>query len=58
LAIVTLVVICYVAHIRSACQLWEKDTVVLADFANRTGEPVFDVTLKTGLGEANPAQTD
>jgi eukaryotic-like serine/threonine-protein kinase len=26
-----------------------KDTVVLADFANRTGDPVFDGTLRQGL---------
>ncbi|HEY2546083.1 MAG TPA: serine/threonine-protein kinase [Candidatus Acidoferrum sp.] len=29
--------------------LTEKDTVVLADFANRTNEAVFDDTLKTAL---------
>ena len=29
--------------------LTEKDTVVLADFANSTGDPVFDDTLKQGL---------
>ena len=29
--------------------LTEKDTVVLADFANETGDSVFDDTLKTGL---------
>jgi len=29
--------------------LTEKDTIVLADFANRTGDPVFDDTLKTAL---------
>jgi DNA-binding winged helix-turn-helix (wHTH) protein/tetratricopeptide (TPR) repeat protein len=33
-------------------KLTEKDTVVLADFANRTGDPVFDDTLKTALGIA------
>jgi len=27
----------------------EKDTIVLADFSNRTGDPVFDDALKTGL---------
>jgi DNA-binding winged helix-turn-helix (wHTH) protein/Flp pilus assembly protein TadD len=51
-AIVTLAVIGYVAHLRSARRLTEKDTVVLADFANRTGDPVFDDTLKTGLSVA------
>jgi serine/threonine protein kinase len=30
-------------------KLTEKDTVVLADFANSTGDPVFDDTLKQGL---------
>jgi tetratricopeptide (TPR) repeat protein/predicted Ser/Thr protein kinase len=30
--------------------LTEKDTIVLADFDNRTGDAVFDDTLKTGLG--------
>lgn len=29
--------------------LTEKDTIVLADFANTTGDPVFDDTLKQGL---------
>ena len=30
--------------------LTDKDTIVLADFANTTGDPVFDDTLKTALG--------
>jgi len=30
--------------------LTDKDTLVLADFANSTGDPVFDDTLKTALG--------
>ena len=29
--------------------LTEKDTIVLADFENTTGDPVFDDTLKQGL---------
>ena len=29
--------------------LTEKDTIVLADFANTTGDAVFDDTLKQGL---------
>ena len=29
--------------------LTERDTIVLADFANSTGDPVFDDTLKTAL---------
>jgi serine/threonine protein kinase len=32
--------------------LTDKDTIVLADFANRTGDPVFDDTLKTALSVA------
>ncbi len=32
--------------------LTDKDTVVLADFANSTGDPVFDDTLKTALSVA------
>src|ERR1700691_2853353 len=30
-------------------QLTDKDTMVLSDFANSTGDPVFDDTLKTAL---------
>ena len=30
--------------------LTDKDTIVLADFDNKTGDPVFDDTLKTALG--------
>jgi hypothetical protein len=30
-------------------RLTDKDTVVIADFANSTGDPVFDDTLKTAL---------
>ena len=34
---------------RKAPALTEKDTVLLADFVNTTGEPVFDGTLKQAL---------
>jgi serine/threonine protein kinase/tetratricopeptide (TPR) repeat protein len=34
---------------KPASVLTEKDTIVLADFANSTGDPVFDDTLKTAL---------
>ncbi len=37
---------------RSKPALTERDTVVLADFANSTGDPVFDETLKTALSVA------
>ena len=32
-----------------APQLTDKDTIVLADFSNTTGDPVFDETLRQGL---------
>jgi serine/threonine protein kinase/tetratricopeptide (TPR) repeat protein len=35
-----------------AAPLTEKDTIVLADFANTTGDPVFDDTLKQALSVA------
>jgi DNA-binding winged helix-turn-helix (wHTH) protein/tetratricopeptide (TPR) repeat protein len=34
---------------RQARQLTEKDTIVLGDFANSTGDAVFDETLREGL---------
>ena len=37
---------------RQTKPLSEKDTIVVADFANRTGDPVFDDTLKTALSVA------
>ena len=37
------------APVRHPRVLTEKDTVVLADFANATGDPVFDGTLRQGL---------
>ncbi|MGA2020914.1 MAG: serine/threonine-protein kinase [Candidatus Sulfotelmatobacter sp.] len=37
---------------RQLRQLTAKDTVVLTDFANTTGDPVFDDTLKQALGMA------
>ncbi len=39
----------YFARRAQAHMLTEKDTIVLADFANSTGDPVFDDTLKTAL---------
>ena len=39
----------YFRHPAAAHLLTEKDTIVLADFANTTGDPVFDDTLKTAL---------
>jgi hypothetical protein len=34
---------------RPATRLTDKDTIVLADFANSTGDPVFDDALKQAL---------
>jgi serine/threonine protein kinase/tetratricopeptide (TPR) repeat protein len=36
-------------HTTHAAKLTDKDTVVLADFTNTTGDPVFDGTLRQGL---------
>jgi len=38
----------YRSHQQSK-RLTDKDTIVLADFANHTGDAIFDDTLKTGL---------
>ena len=36
-------------HSRESKPLTDKDTIVLADFTNTTGDPVFDGTLRQGL---------
>ena len=36
-------------HSHKAHALTQKDTIVLADFENKTGEAIFDDTLKTAL---------
>jgi serine/threonine protein kinase len=36
-------------HSRKAHAVTDKDTIVLADFTNTTGDPVFDGTLRQGL---------
>lgn len=38
-----------VFYYRGKSKLAQKDTIVLADFANTTGDPVFDATLRQGL---------
>ena len=48
-ALVILAVIASYQYLRRTPKLNEKDTIVLADFANGTGDPVFDDTLKTAL---------
>jgi serine/threonine protein kinase/tetratricopeptide (TPR) repeat protein len=42
----------YRSRQHTAHALTEKDTIVLADFANSTGDAVFDDTLKTALSVA------
>jgi tetratricopeptide (TPR) repeat protein len=36
-------------HLHRTPKLTDKDTIVLTDFANTTGDPVFDDTLRQGL---------
>ncbi|MFZ0135434.1 MAG: protein kinase [Candidatus Sulfotelmatobacter sp.] len=36
-------------HFRKPAQLTNKDVIVISDFANTTGDPVFDSTLKEAL---------
>jgi eukaryotic-like serine/threonine-protein kinase len=39
----------WLLHSRKVRQLTDKDTIVLADFTNTTGDAVFDDTLRQGL---------
>jgi DNA-binding winged helix-turn-helix (wHTH) protein/tetratricopeptide (TPR) repeat protein len=48
MAVVALAVSGYF-YLRRTPKLTDKDTIVLADFANSTGDPVFDDTLRQGL---------
>ncbi len=52
LVILAAAIITGILHWRSSPKLTEKDTIVLADFANSTGDPVFDDTLKQALSVA------
>jgi tetratricopeptide (TPR) repeat protein len=49
LVVATVVVVVGLLHTRRATALTEKDTIVLADFDNKTGDLVFDDTLKQAL---------
>jgi DNA-binding winged helix-turn-helix (wHTH) protein/Tfp pilus assembly protein PilF len=49
IALLTLVVGGMFFYMSKAHTLTEKDTIVLADFANSTGDAVFDGTLRQGL---------
>jgi eukaryotic-like serine/threonine-protein kinase len=48
-SLVILAVIAGYQYFHRTPKLTEKDSIVLADFANATGDPVFDDTLKTAL---------
>jgi len=48
IAVAALAIVGYFYFARTP-KLTNKDTIVLADFVNTTGEPVFDDTLKQGL---------
>ena len=47
-AVIALATAGYIFYPRAPA-LTDKDTIVLADFANSTGDPVFDDTLRQGL---------
>ncbi len=49
LAIVLIAVAAYFYFPRQRVTLTDKDTILLADFLNTTGDPVFDGTLKQAL---------
>jgi serine/threonine protein kinase/Flp pilus assembly protein TadD len=48
-AVVVIVAAIAFWHLRSTPRLTEKDSIVLAEFTNTTGDPVFDGTLRQGL---------
>ena len=48
-AIAVAAVVGYIFYPRQASALTDKDTIVLAEFTNTTGDPVFDDTLRQGL---------
>ena len=48
-AAIALAAVGYVFYPRPASALTDKDTIVLAEFTNTTGDPVFDDTLRQGL---------
>jgi DNA-binding winged helix-turn-helix (wHTH) protein/tetratricopeptide (TPR) repeat protein len=50
LVIILLAGTLYRMKLRQSHRLTEQDIVVLADITNRTGDPVFDDTLKAALG--------
>jgi eukaryotic-like serine/threonine-protein kinase len=49
LPVLTILVAGTVSYFHLKPKLTDKDTIVLADFTNTTGDPVFDDTLRQGL---------
>jgi serine/threonine protein kinase/Tfp pilus assembly protein PilF len=49
LLVIGLAVVGWLFHTRKAHALTDNDTIVLADFTNTTGDPVFDEALRQGL---------
>jgi serine/threonine protein kinase/tetratricopeptide (TPR) repeat protein len=49
LAVAVVIATVFIFRQRQSHKLTEKDTIVLADFANSTGDPVFDDTLKQAI---------
>ena len=52
ISLAAVLAVAYFLRNRAVHRLTEQDTVVLADFTNRTGDPVFDDALRTALGIA------
>jgi serine/threonine protein kinase/Flp pilus assembly protein TadD len=48
-ALIAVLAVMVYFHFRKPPQLTDKDVIVIADFANTTGDPVFDSTLKEAL---------
>ena len=48
-AVVVTAAVAGVIYSRRPAPLTDKDTIVLGEFTNRTGDPVFDETLRQGL---------
>ena len=48
-AVIVAAAVAGATYSRRSTKLTDKDTIVLADFVNRTGDPVFDDTLRQGL---------
>src|SRR5271157_495953 len=49
MAILLVLVVSWLLHRRQPTGLGERDSVLIADFTNTTGDPVFDETLRQGL---------